>query len=97
MDNERQHMEEPGVAPLTTAALAAAGEMTPVKHGLEVRAREFELQRKARRASRRTFPSEPENRARNRRPEQNGGLLIGHPPGGDPTARARGRTDRRAR
>jgi len=47
VNNELQNMEQPADAPLTTAALAAAGEMTPLKDGLESRARELELQRSA--------------------------------------------------
>ncbi len=45
MDNELQNMEEPGVAPLTTAALAAAGEVTPLKDGLDLRAQDLEPRR----------------------------------------------------
>ena len=46
MNNEFQNTEQPTVAPVTTAALAPAGEMTPLKDGLDLRARELELQRK---------------------------------------------------
>lgn len=41
MNNELQNMEQPQVAPLTTAALAAAGEVTPLHNGFDVRARDF--------------------------------------------------------
>jgi hypothetical protein len=45
VNNELQNMEQSTVAPLTTAALAAAGETTPLKDDLDLRFRELELQR----------------------------------------------------
>jgi len=45
VNNELQNMEPATAAPLTTAALAAAREMTPLKDGPDLRARDLELQR----------------------------------------------------
>ena len=41
MDNELENKETPRVAPLSTAALAAAGEVTPLKDGLDLPARDL--------------------------------------------------------
>jgi hypothetical protein len=46
VNNELQNMEKQRVAPLTTAALAAAGEMTPLKDGLELRPTDLEPPKK---------------------------------------------------
>jgi hypothetical protein len=45
VNTEIQNVEQPTVAPLTTAALAASGEVTPSKGSLELRSRELELQK----------------------------------------------------
>lgn len=45
MDNELQNMGRPIVAPLTTAALAAAGQVTPLKDGLDPRGQDLEARR----------------------------------------------------
>jgi len=48
VNSESQNMEQSTIAPLTTAALAAAGEMTPLKDGLDLRDQDLELQRRER-------------------------------------------------